>query len=103
MRAIVSNGDGTNPQPRDLPLEFDAERRVVHLRGGPTGYESLYLDDWLRPKDGRDGWLACAGTPGSWRRCFVPQEEMDRALEELGAVTTLDHPYADELHLGGQG
>lgn len=84
--ALFDRLNGDLPTDREVQLEFDPERRVVSMRGGPTGYESFYLDDYLK-RPTRNGWTACAGTPGRWDRCFVPQAEMQRGLRALGAIS----------------
>ena len=83
VSATFSNGDGSTPRSRDVQLTFDG--RVVAMVGGPTGYESFLIEDWIKyPKDG--SWTANVGTPGRWDLCVVSAPEMARALRELGAA-----------------
>jgi len=37
---------------------------VFKLYGGPTGCESFYVEFDTRERQSKDGWVACAGTPG---------------------------------------
>lgn len=74
----------------DLEAFHDAEVRLavngdyLVMFGGPTGYESASAADLARDVAEDRGWMACAGTPGRWRRCFVPAAELRRALADLG-------------------
>jgi hypothetical protein len=77
-------GDGSDPTSRDVQLAFDGE--VIKMVGGPTGWESFRLADWLAYPTADGSWPACAGTPGRWASCIVPAAEMSRALRELGAI-----------------
>lgn len=76
--AVFSNADDTEPVTRTVTLEL-RDNGWLWMRGGPTGWESMQPG----PERGR-AWMACVGTPGSWKRCVVPAAEMDRALDELG-------------------
>jgi hypothetical protein len=67
---------------REVTLTLD-ERGWVHMKGGPTGYESFEYADGLKYGIVENGWMACGGTPGSWAQCFVPADEMAVAMFEL--------------------
>ena len=56
--------------------------RVFQLVGGPTGYESFYIDNDYTSLEAmcEGGWLACAGTKGRYDRLSIPAEEMSKAL-----------------------
>lgn len=62
----------------------DAQPVVSLTEGGVTGGESVYADEYFLSCSPRNGWCACAGTPGRWDRLFVPAKEMRAALESLG-------------------
>lgn len=85
-------------EPREAVLMLDllhnqdgAKAGAVRLEGGSTGYESFYVSHDLSELEeaARVGWLACAGTPGSWPSCFVPAAEMRRALALFRAMQSL--------------
>src|SRR5205809_8102004 len=54
-----------------------------HLTGGPTGYESFQLTAESVYHIAKRGWLACAGTKGSWDRLFITAEQMKIAFDQL--------------------
>ena len=72
----VFSDEGENPEER--PIAFVRRGDWLHLRGGPTGYESAQM----RGHQLRD-WTACVGTKGRWERCVVPARELNRALDQL--------------------
>ena len=50
---------------------------LEEVEGGVTGYESFYIDQYIRWLDLMNfGWRACAGTPGSWDELWIPAESM---------------------------
>lgn len=53
---------------------------VLHVYGGPTGYESVYLDAETGAKFMSEGWVACAGIVGRWDSLFVPAEAIIKVL-----------------------
>ena len=71
----------------EIEVELDYEivtvdgRKVFNLIGGPTGYESFYIDDAKKFKMSENGWTACMGTKYVYDRLFIPAEEMKKALE----------------------
>lgn len=70
-----------------LPYEFDQGKhgQVFWLLDGVTGYESFYLDSFLKRVRGQQNWAwcACAGTTGRWDALWIPSHEMKRALAEV--------------------
>ena len=70
----------------EIEVELDYEivtvdgRKVFNLIGGPTGYESFYIDDAKKFKISENGWTACMGTKYVYDRLFIPAEEMRKAL-----------------------
>ena len=82
MRGIITSlasGD-------EIEVELDYEivtvdgRKVFNLIGGPTGYESFFIDDAKKFKMSENGWTACMGTKYVYDRLFIPAEEMRKAL-----------------------
>jgi len=57
---------------------------VFQLCGGPTGYESFLIEDFVRYGYGDGGWVACAGTKGVWDRLEIDSEELERVMREEG-------------------
>lgn len=77
VTAVFDRLDGSPPFERDVELIVRGD--YVHMRGGPTGYESFPPAAY----DGRD-WWACVGTPGRWNQCVVPAAVLGPALALLG-------------------
>lgn len=64
-------------------FQHEDGKKVFQLIGGPTGYESFYIDDHMinalkDPK--RSGWVACMGTDGVYDRLEISSAEMRKAL-----------------------
>jgi hypothetical protein len=80
----------------DWELKEGLNSRIFQLHGGPTGYESFYLDDALASSrwNPRDGWCACAGTKDSWDKLDISAEEMTRVLNLIPARS--DEPHQVE-------
>jgi hypothetical protein len=49
-------------------------------KGGVTGFESFLFvpNDGTLEEMSKTGWCACAGTPKSWDKLFIPPEEMKK-------------------------
>lgn len=81
----------------DVVLELYglSEDPAIRLIGGPCGYESFYVEDFLKrvraqresgttEPDGELTWRACMGTVGRWDTMIVSHEEMERAFLAFG-------------------
>lgn len=73
-------------------LDLEVEKRennedVLHFRGGPTGYESYYLQDLknIIEQAGAEAniFCICGGTINSWARCWVKIDELKTILQKL--------------------
>ena len=51
---------------------------VFCIEGGVTGYESICIEDLMKPKG---GWYMCAGTEGHWDELFLPEDQVKRLQE----------------------
>lgn len=59
------------------------EKPIMYFIGGPTGYESYYLETFLQDLSREEGRLfICAGTINSWPRCYVMIEELLPIIRE---------------------
>ena len=78
-------------------VEDDEGRRMFNLIGGPTGYESFYIDyEAINPfidafhtdikKLAKTGWIACMGTKNSWDKLLIPAIEMKKVFELEGLI-----------------
>lgn len=69
---------------REVQLRFKVDDGIFHLIGGPTGYESFYIDSNFDHLEEIciSGWCACMGTPGEWDKLVIPGMEMERVLLE---------------------
>lgn len=56
---------------------------VLRFIGGPTGYESYYIEDLMKNslREGTD-FCICAGTINSWPECKVPWDEVFHFIQE---------------------
>ncbi len=84
-------------EPSESKIEGLNDKLVFYLIGGPTGYESFYLEDAIEDffKDDarQQGWCACMGTSRHWDQCMVPLEEMRRALAPVMKLLIINYPY----------
>ena len=83
---------------QQVELEWEVEEglhgKVFRLVGGPTGYESFYIDfdgkcDTRTGLMKKKGWCACMGDVGfkfpRYDKLVIPAEEMAKAFKELEA------------------
>lgn len=74
---------------KEVELEYEIEmrdgKRIFSLLNGVTGWEFFYIDSEYADLEGmkKSGWLACAGTPRSCNKLFIPAEEMQKALKDV--------------------
>ena len=54
---------------------------VFFLLGGPTGYESFYMHEFVIKSMRKKGWTACAGTKDEWDKLSFSPEEMSRVFD----------------------
>lgn len=80
VTAIFGTDDATRQ--RTVTLQLD-ERGWVHMRGGPTGYESFEPSTSIAII--RQGWWACMGD-GRYEDCVVSGANLERALRDLGVI-----------------
>jgi hypothetical protein len=59
----------------------------LYLVGGPTGYESMLLDE-LPASIASGSWVACLGAEDRWHRLEVPGTELKRIREHLKMLKT---------------
>ena len=64
----------------DYVIKTEDNRRIFQLIGGPTGYESFYIDDAKKFTMSENGWTACMGTKYGYDRLFIPADEMRKAM-----------------------
>jgi len=63
-------------------------KQVLYFRGGPTGFESYYVEDLLDPETGISArgdvdLCICGGTINSWPRCTVSTADVLKFLSEM--------------------
>lgn len=64
---------------KELEMKFKDGKssRILEFIGGPTGFESYYVEDLLREPSRMQGRLCiCGGTINSWPKCSVQAEEV---------------------------
>jgi len=69
-----------------LSLEWIGHSQFIQIHNGVTGYESMYLQNYLeiRKENRFKEWHACAGTNGVWDELIITWEEIDKALKRFG-------------------
>ncbi len=71
----------------DIVKRKHSDAEVLRFNGGPTGFESYYLDDMLRMvNELTDTFCICAGTTNSWPICEVKVADVRKFLEEEGKL-----------------
>ena len=69
----------------DIVMEIvKQDRPILMFLGGPTGYESYYIDSLLSHPHEHHELCICAGTINSWRECYVPTADVMAFLKEEG-------------------
>lgn len=61
------------------------DKPILNFRGGPTGFESYYIEDLSLSSDEGD-FCICAGTANRWPACFVDKAEVNKFVEEYRAT-----------------
>lgn len=74
---------------RELEMVIDqgTHGNTIKFEGGPTGFESYYIEDLVRGFKQRPGFptlCICAGTINSWPRCEVSVQRVQEFLKEHG-------------------
>lgn len=78
------------------PLQtVEIRKGWFYLIPGVTGYESVAALDLVRD-DKFCGWNACAGTPNSWDRLYIPEEEVNKLRLVASLMVALRHDKALE-------
>lgn len=77
IKALRTASHNIEGPPRDVEIEAELDDRGewFHLRGGPTGYESMKAKDLPRAIMA-GGWRACFGTENRWDRLHVPSTSL---------------------------
>lgn len=80
MKGILT--DCITGKETEIKLDYQIMHSVFYLIGGPTGYESFRLTSKGTDIKGmcEKGWMACAGTPGTWDKLVIPGKEMKKAI-----------------------
>jgi hypothetical protein len=58
------------------------KKEIVNFLGGPTGFESYYLKDLLKPKES-ENFCICGGTINSWPNCYVKTKDLIKIIKDL--------------------
>lgn len=62
----------------EMVLRPNERGTIIKFEGGPTGYESFYIEDFLKDIDNfeSDRCSICAGTINSYAQCIVSLKEV---------------------------
>lgn len=75
----------SSPEPRELEIikEIRNDKEVLVFIGGPTGFESYYIEDLKKNISVKSGdFCICGGTINSWPRCIVKVEDILDFIKE---------------------
>ena len=67
---------------KDEEEKQDFGRAILYFRGGPTGFESYYVESLKRTKFKSKYFCICAGTINDWPRCNVKVKDVLDYIEE---------------------
>ena len=69
-----------------LPKGHDGQpdKPILEFRGGPTGFESYYLEDINL--EGEGDFCICAGTANRWPACYVDKTEVQEFVNAYRAT-----------------
>ena len=83
----------------DKELEVIIEDNIVRFIGGPTGYESYYIKDFLRDSESRRNkeMCICAGTINSWPECYIQYNDVYELINKLTKKKESYDPVLDDL------
>ena len=79
---------------KELKVTLDitnTDKPIIKFHGGPTGFESYYLNDILENPFGlneNDNFCICGGTINSWPRCWVKTKDFKSILEVFKNANT---------------
>lgn len=70
----------------EIIFRENSDKAVLRFNGGPTGFESYYIDDLLedRKHNPHETFCICAGTVNSWAECMVPWQDVKNFLSACG-------------------
>jgi hypothetical protein len=61
------------------------DKQILKFVGGPTGFESYYVEDLLALPFAKSTFCICGGTINRWPRCEVSSTEVAIFLKKIGA------------------
>jgi len=69
----------------EMVIEDRGGKPILKFIGGPTGYESYYVEDMVKPRQKLSRELCiCGGTVNSYHKCIVPWNEVVQFLLDSG-------------------
>lgn len=77
----------TDTSTRELTMHIVTEghdKPILRFEGGPTGFESYYLEDIKL--EGEGDFCICAGTANRWPACYVDMPTVRKFVEEYKAT-----------------
>ncbi len=66
-----------------MRIEAVGNKLVLRFIGGPTGFESYYIEDLLENKLRSDDFCICGGTINSWPACRVKWSEVEAFMKTV--------------------
>jgi len=74
---------------KELEIEIDKTDHgdnygpILRFKGGPTGFESYYINELLEDEYNHEDFGICGGTINSWARCWVKTKDINKILEQF--------------------
>lgn len=65
-------------------ISDNPDNKIIEFIGGPTGYETYYINDLLKDRKSvynENNLCICAGTINSWYSCFVKWQDVFNFLK----------------------
>ena len=67
----------------EMVIEGDMNGKVVRFKGGPTGFESYYVNSIFEDSvPTTEEMCICAGTINKWAKCYVNKKEVMNFIME---------------------
>jgi hypothetical protein len=67
-----------------MEISGDQDKKILKFIGGPTGFESYYIDDFIKYPIKGEELCICGGTINIWPRCTVSWKDIESFLQSEG-------------------
>jgi len=84
LEEYVDRESRTEVKDIKMVVETRDDKAILRFVGGPTGYESYYIEDLDGWKDRVGSFCICGGTVNRWPKCEVHWPDVQRFLVANG-------------------